>query len=285
MSRTTVIRRAMGAGRWFPGSRRELLAAVEEYIERAEVPPIEGRVVGGIGPHAGYMYSGAIAGHTFRAVRDNIRRGHVPDTVVVLGFSHRGGFAGAAIMDGDAVETPLGQLALDREAAGLLTAEAPCMVLNYGPHAGEHSAENQLPFLQAAAPGSKAVVCLVGDHSAATLDAVVKALVRLNEERRVLVLASTDLLHDPDYERVTASDRKTMQQFGALDYKGILGRWSYSSQVCCGIGPVLCAMRFAEQLGVRQGKVLHYRNSGDDFPESRGSWVVGYGAAVFAQDD
>jgi len=285
MPESNVIRRAMGGGRWFPGTRRELLSAVEEYIENAKVPRIERRIVAGISPHAGYMYSGAVAGYTFRAVRDGVAAGLAPESVVVLGFSHRGGFEGAAIMDGDAIETPLGKLALDREAADLLCRESSCTVLNYGPHADEHSAENQLPFLQVAAPSARAVVCIIGDHSAATLDSIAGALARLNEKRRILVVASTDLLHDPDYERVTATDRKTIEQFAAFDYAGILNRWNYACQVCCGIGPVVCAMRFAECLGVTRGRVLHYRNSGDDFPESRGSWVVGYGSAVFVEGD
>jgi len=285
MPNAPVIRKAMGGGRWFPGIREELLRAVNEYIEDAQVPPINGRIVGGMAPHAGYMYSGVVAGYTFSAIRANIQAGHVLDTVVVLGFSHCGGFDGAAIMDGDAIETPLGQLSLDREAAGILAGEAPCRALNYGPHAGEHSAENLLPFLQVAVPDARAVVCLIGDHAAGTLDDIVKALVRLNENRSVLVLASTDLLHDPDYERVTQTDHKTMDQVAALDYRGILSRWSYSAQVCCGIGPVMCTMRFADRLGVTAGNVLHYRNSGDDFPESRGSWVVGYGSAVFVKGD
>lgn len=283
MTKGPVIRKAFGGGKWFPGTRDALLSAVSEYIERAEVPPLDGRIAAGMAPHAGYMYSGVVAGYTFRAIHDNVKRGHAPDTVAVLGFSHRGGFEGAAIMDGDAIETPLGSLALDRDAATFLTQQASCLSLNYGPHAGEHSAENQLPFLQVAAPGIPAVVCLVGDHADATLDGIVNALVRLNERRRVLVLASTDLLHDPEYERVTYTDRQTMSQVEAVDHEAIMKRWSYAEQVCCGIGPVVCAMRFAKRLGVTAGTVLHYRNSGDDFPESRGSWVVGYGSAVFVE--
>jgi AmmeMemoRadiSam system protein B len=62
----------------------------------------------------------------------------------------------------------------------------------------------------------------------------------------------------------------------------LLKSWSYGHQVCCGIGPVVSALRFAQSQGCTQGVLLHYRNSGDDFPESRGNWVVGYGAVVFS---
>ena len=207
----------------------------------------------------------------------------VVDAANLIPAAERSWLAVYLWFQGDAIETPLGSLALDRDAATFLTQQASCLSLNYGPHAGEHSAENQLPFLQVAAPGIPAVVCLVGDHADATLDGIVNALVRLNERRRVLVLASTDLLHDPEYERVTYTDRQTMSQVEAVDHEAIMKRWSYAEQVCCGIGPVVCAMRFAKRLGVTAGTVLHYRNSGDDFPESRGSWVVGYGSAVFVE--
>ena len=114
---------------------------------------------------------------------------------------------------------------------------------------------------------------------------LVDGLVALAKERAIVVVASTDLLHDPDYAKVGETDRVTMRQIAALDAKGLSKRWSYDMQVCCGIGPVLTMLQFAERLGCRAGTVLRYRNSGDDNPESRGNWVVGYGATVFAVGD
>jgi AmmeMemoRadiSam system protein B len=99
------------------------------------------------------------------------------------------------------------------------------------------------------------------------------------------VVASTDLLHDADWERVAKTDRVTLQQIAALQTERLNAAWSAGQQVCCGIGPVLTAMAFAQGMGVRQGEVLKYRNSGDDFPDSRGNWVVGYGAVAFVGPD
>ncbi len=279
-----ITHKAHGSGRWFPGDRRELKKMVEFYIENAQFEPVEGRIVAAIAPHAGYLYSGKVAGFTFRAIKDNAQKGGAPETVVVLGFSHRGGFPGVALMDGDAIETPLGTAVLDKDAGEALASLSPQIFFNYGPHREEHSAENEIPFVQAALPDAKIVVALMGDHDPQTLDALVKALDVLSGKKRLLVVASTDMLHDPSYDLVSQTDEKTLEKLSAMDSEGLRKEWGYDKQIFCGIGPVVTAMKFAQAQGVKKGSVLYYRNSGDDFPESRGRWVVGYGSAVFAVD-
>ena len=279
-----VTRQAHGSGRWFPGNRQELKEVIDSYMENAQPEPVEGRIVAAIAPHAGYLYSGKVAGFTFKAIKDNAQKVGPPETVVVLGLSHSRGFPGVALMDGDAIETPLGIAALDKEAAGILADESPQIFFDYGPHREEHSAENEIPFVQAALPNSKLVVALMGDHDPHTLDALVGALNVLSRKKRILVVASTDMLHDPNYDLVSRTDAKTLEKLSAMDYDGLQKEWGYDKQIFCGIGPVVAAMKFAKEQGVKKGSVLYYRNSGDDFPESRGRWVVGYGSAVFAVD-
>ncbi len=277
-----VTHKAHGSGRWFPGDRQELSKMVEFYIESAAPESVEGRIVAAIAPHAGFIYSGKTAGFSFRAIKDNAKIQGPPETVVVLGFSHRGGFPGVALMDGDGIETPLGKAALDQEAGEILAAQSPKIFFNYGPHREEHSAENEIPFVQAALPDSKLVVALMGDHDSQTLDALVKALGVLSRKKRLLVVASTDMLHDPSYDLVSQTDARTLEKLSAMDSDGLQKEWGYDKQIFCGIGPVVAAMKFAREQGAKKGLVLYYRNSGDDFPESRGRWVVGYGSAVFA---
>lgn len=276
-----VVRKAFGAGRWFPENATVLKKMVNGYIEDALVEKTDGRIVAAIAPHAGYIYSGRVAGYTFRAIKENILVGYRPETVVVLGFSHRGAFPGVAIMDGDRIETPLGQMTLDNEAGRILSARSRRIFFSYKPHRGEHSAENLIPFLQLALPDAKVVIVLMGNHDPKTLKDLVSALNVLAKEKRILVLASSDMLHDPDYHRVTRTDKKTLERVNALDYASINRDWKPSKQLFCGIGPVLAVMQFAELQGCRKGTVLHYRNSGDDHPESRGRWVVGYSSVVF----
>lgn len=282
MSERRMVRTALGAGRWFPANRQELADMVGGFIEHAEAPPVAGRIVGAISPHAGYVYSGAIAGWVFRAIRDNAATHGAPETVVVLGFGHRSGFRGVALMDGTSFTTPLGPTPLDAEAAALLSGADPRIMPDYRPHVGEHSAENQVPFVQTALPGSALVLALVGSHEPALLDALASALDRLARRKKVLVVASSDMLHDPDYERVRQTDVATLKRVADMDVAGLLREWDYARQVFCGIGPVVATMQYARGLGCREGTVLGYRNSGDDYPESRGQWVVGYGAVAFA---
>lgn len=280
-AKANVVREAHGAGRWFPARPDELRDMVSGCIAGADDAPWPtGRVAAVLSPHAGYVYSGKVAGYSFRALKASAAKHGAPDTVVVLGLSHRGGFPGVALMDGDALRTPLETTPLDGEAADILVRSSRIRRF-YEPHAGEHSAENQVPFVQVALPAAKLVVGLVGDLDAATTDALAGALDELAREKQIVVVASTDLLHDPDYKRVTRVDQCTLETIVSLDGDALAKQWTPSSQVCCGVAPVLTAMRFAESQGCDEGVVLHYRNSGDDHPESRGQWVVGYGAVAF----
>ncbi len=277
-----VVRTAHGGGRWFPGSAKQLETMVGGFIDNAGVPAVTGRIVAAIAPHAGYIYSGKVAGHTFRAIKENAKSNSKPDVVVVLGFCHRAAFKGVALMDGAMLKTPMGDVVLDQESAGIMIKGRSRIAFNYAPHEGEHSAENEVPFVQSALPGVKIVVGLMGDHDAQTLAELVSALNELAGSKKVLAVASTDMLHHPDYDLVTKTDLATLKKIGAMDSATLIKEWNYTNQFVCGIAPVLAVMRFAEAQGCKKGTVLLYRNSGDEFPESRGDYVVGYGAVVFA---
>lgn len=277
----TQIQTAYGAGRWFPGNPDILRKTVREYIDAAETPKVPGQLVAALAPHAGYQYSGPVAGYTFKAIQAAAADGNKPDTVLILGFSHRHSFPGIALLPGSAIETPLGQARFDRELISVLNDASERIFTDAQPHRGEHSAENMIPFIQTALPDVPVVMAIMGDHDPRSIDALLTALKQAEKTHRVMVLASTDLLHDPDYEKVTGTDKNTLELISHLQTKELLQEWKPSHQVCCGIAPVLCAMLWAQHNQCKEGVVLHYRNSGDDFPESRGEWVVGYGAVVF----
>ena len=284
MTAERVVRRTWGDGRWFDGDARALRAEVEGYLADAKVPSPPAPFIAGVSPHAGFVYSGKVAGYTFRALQEAAKAGHGPDTVVVLGFCHRGGTDAVALMDGDAIRTPLGEIPLDGEARQYLADTCKGAEVNYAPHRGEHSAENQLPFVQVAVPKAKLVVALIGSHDMAVVEDLVQALRGLAKQKRIAVIASTDLLHDPDYERVKQMDGLTVERLKQMDAPAIVDTWSFREQTMCGVCPVLTAVLFAREQGCKEGAVLHYRNSGDDHPESRGQWVVGYAAVVYYTD-
>ena len=277
-----IVRPLLGAGKWFPGGRAELAGVTERFIADACIQPLAGPIVALVAPHAGYLYSGPVAGYAYRALRENAAEHRAPETAIVLGFSHRGSFRGVALMDGDAIVSPLGETPLDAEAAAILTAADPRIAPDYRPHVGEHSAENQVPFLQTVLPGTALVMLLIGQHDADLIEALAAALVKLAAKKKILVIASSDMLHDPDYERVRKTDQATLRKVAAMDALGVMRDWDYSQQVFCGIAPVVTAMKYARAQGCQKASVLRYRNSGDDHPESRGQWVVGYSAVAFS---
>lgn len=277
-----IVRKAMGSGRWFPSGPAKLKAMINDFVDQAEVGPVTGRVVAAISPHAGYEYSGRVAGYVFRVLRDQAKQGDGPETVVILGLNHQSGFPGVALMDGDAIVTPLGETALDQAAAALMTKNSARIRMDYRPHYGEHSAENQVPFVQAVLPDARLVIGMIGDHDPQTIKDLTVALDRLAQKKKITVVASSDMLHDPDYKRVTQTDQQSLKTLIAMQSRKILEDWSYRHQTFCGVAAVVVAMDFAKTQGCTEGLVLYYRNSGDYFPESRGQWVVGYGAVVFA---
>lgn len=277
----TSTRIVNGAGHWFPGRKDDLASMVGGFMDKASVPPVNGRIVAALSPHAGYVYSGPVAGYTFRALRDNALSNTPPDTVVIVGFTHRQRFDGVALLDGRHVSTPLGTTPIDMDSSEILRNSSQRIFFNQSPHTNEWSAENEIPFVQAALPKSKLVVGLIGDHDARTIRELADALNSLADKTNIVVISSTDMLHDADYQLVTDTDKATLKKVAAVDVAGVSKDWNPGKQTFCGIGPVLTAMRFATLRGCKSGTVLHYRNTGDDYPESRGQWVVGYGAVVF----
>lgn len=278
---TSCVRQTNGDGRWFPADPAELRSMVAGFLAKATPPAITNRIVFAIAPHAGFLYSGRVAGATFRALKENAAIQGKPETVVLIGFTHSRGFQGVALLDGDAIRSPLGETPLDADSAAILMKDRPRLFFDASAHDGEHSAENLLPFAQAALPGTRLVYMLIGDHDTNTINQLTAALEELAKKKRILVIASTDMLHHSDYDLVTSTDHDTLKKLVALDETALAKAWSYDNQIFCGIMGVLTGVRFAKSQGCTQGTMLLYRNSGDDHPSSRGQWVVGYGAVAF----
>jgi len=280
-TKNQITRPALGAGKWFPGLQAPLKDILTEQLENAFIPEVKKPILAVIAPHAGYVYSGPTAAYTYRTIQENSVIHGAPDTVVVLGFSHRDPIQGIALMDGDGFSTPLGTTPLDKDSAGLLLKADSRIKFDYRPHMGEHSLENQVPFIQTVLPSAALIMAMIGPRDMELLGTLAAALKKLADKKKILVVASSDMLHDPSYERVRKTDQATLRKVIGMDIQGIMHDWDYSHQIFCGIGPVITAMSYAQQQGCKKAILLRYRNSGDDFPESRGEWVVGYGAVAF----
>ena len=181
------VRRASGAGLWYPADADRLREAVDGHLS-ANASVVPGKPVAVIAPHAGYDYSGPVAGTVYATLR-----GHTYKRVLILGLSHRAPLRGASVLRVDAYETPLGRIPVDAEARDALL-ESPVVTVLPTAHENEHSVENQLPMLQRALENFEMVEVLVGemtDQQRATLAGVVRDLV----DEQTLLVVSTDFTH------------------------------------------------------------------------------------------
>jgi MEMO1 family protein len=222
-----------------------------------------------IAPHAGYVYSGAVAGAAYRLLAK--ARGRI-SRVVLLGPSHRVAFAGMASTSASAYETPLGLVPIDREwldrARGL-----PLFGILDEAHEGEHCLETQLPFLQVVLGDFKLVPIICGRVGA---EAAADLLEALWGGPDTLIVVSSDLSHYLDYQACRTLDNKTRAAIERLDPVAL------SSEQACGAAPVNGLLTAARRRGLRV-TTLDLRNSGDTAgPRHR---VVGYGAWAFWEEN
>ena len=263
--RALSVRPPAVAGRFYPGDPQKLRSEVGALMA-ASAGYTGSRPAALIAPHAGYVYSGKVAATAFAALREiaeSITR------VVVIGSAHYVPFRGVAVPTVETFETPLGRIALDREAIAGLT-DLPFVAQADAPHALEHALEVELPFLQMLLKDFALVPLLVGD---ATPQQVAEVVARLWDGPRTLIVISSDLSHYHDYETAQHLDAAT----AALIERGA---WSeLGSGNACGFLPLAGFLIEAAQRGLNAQR-LGLCNSGDTAGD-RAS-VVGYGAWAFA---
>lgn len=262
----TTIRPAAVAGQFYPGTASALRSAIEGYLAQATVPdgPAPKAI---IAPHAGYVYSGAVAAAAYarvRAAAGIIRR------VVLLGPCHRVAVRGLALSSAAAFATPLGNVPVDGEARRRLLAMPQVHVFDET-HRDEHGLEVHLPFLQVILDDFTLVPLVVGDASAEAVAAVLEAVWGGPE---TLIVVSSDLSHYLPYGEAQRLDDATCRAIEALDAGGI-GR-----DQACGRVPVCGLLHLAKRRGLEVVGV-DLRNSGDTAgPRDR---VVGYGSWLFLE--
>ncbi|MGH8727140.1 MAG: AmmeMemoRadiSam system protein B [Burkholderiales bacterium] len=252
------------AGAFYPRQASELNRQLRELLSIA-VPAQAVTVKALIAPHAGYIYSGAIAASAYAAIaelRERIKR------VVLVGPAHRVPFKGLALPAVDALATPLGVVPVD-PAATLALAGMPQVSENLAAHELEHSLEVQLPFLQTLLDDFSVVPLLAGDAQASEVAQVLDALWGGPE---TLIVVSSDLSHYLTYDKACAVDRATAQAI--LDLSPPI-----SLEQACGGTPINGLLLAARLHGLKP-RLLDLRNSGDTAGDHRR--VVGYAAFAFS---
>jgi len=262
----SIVRQPAVAGSFYPADPAELEASVNGYLEE-----VAGQHTGAppkalIVPHAGYIYSGPVAASAYAALRD-LRS--MVERVILLGPSHRYPLAGLAATEADAFLTPLGAVAVDREALERVL-HLPQVSLVESAHAAEHSLEVQLPFLQQVLGRFSVAPFAVGD---ATPEEVAEVIEALWGGRETLLVVSSDLSHYYDYDTARKLDAATTRAIeeGDLEHLG--------PESACGRVPIRGLLLAAGRHQLRC-QTLDLRNSGDTCgPRSQ---VVGYGAYAFS---
>jgi AmmeMemoRadiSam system protein B len=269
------IRKAAVAGTWYPGTAPALAAAVDGYLAGVggEAAGHLTELVALIAPHAGLMYSGPVAAHAYRQLRDR-----PVGLVVLVGPSHFLGFDGVSMYRAGGFETPLGIADIDEECASAIMAAAPIVHERAAAHAREHSLEMQLPFLKRVAPAARIVPLIVGRQTAETARALGDALGAVLKGRNALLVASTDLSHYHDAATAARLDGVVIDHVSRFDADGLQRALDAGPEHACGGGPTVAVMRAARHLGARDAVILRYADSGDVSGDK--SAVVGYLAAA-----
>ena len=261
-----AVRPPAVAGQFYPDDPAELRTMVEGFLAAAKAAT--GRIPKAvIAPHAGYIYSGPIAGSAYACLargRGSIKR------VVLLGPSHFVAFSGLAACSAEWFQSPLGSIPVDEAALARVRALPQVTNLDVA-HQNEHSLEVHLPFLQIALGEFKLVPLVVGNAPENEVNSVLNILWGGEE---TCIVVSSDLSHYHDYRGVQQIDRDTARAVESLDWQEIN---DYRACGCCAICGLL---RAAKEHGLRCHTV-DLRNSGDT--SGRRDRVVGYGAFIFAE--
>ncbi len=262
------VRPAALAGQFYPSNARVLRMQITEMLAAALPPEHLTAPKAIIVPHAGYIYSGAVAANAYRslsAVREQIRR------VVVLGPAHRAPVRGFVLPAAQAFSTPLGEVPLSR-LDWLMLQTRNDVYVDDQPHALEHCIEVQLPFLQTLLGSFSLVPILVGEASD---EAVAELLEALWGGPETLIVISSDLSHYLPYRQAQWIDRSTVDQVLEL-------RPGISHQQACGATPVN-GLLLAARRRLLKPQLLDLRNSGDTAGDR--SRVVGYASLVFSEPE
>jgi AmmeMemoRadiSam system protein B len=269
-----MLRMAAVSGRFYPSDPTELTALIRGYTKTEKtVMPL--RVKACLVPHAGYVYSGLVAGAVYARIA-------MPKKIVILGVRHYPRGENAAILSSGAWRTPLGDAAIDEPLAAALRAACSLLREDSVAHGSEHSLEVQIPFLQVLQAEFTFVPIVLGTVRFEDLVAVGEAIGRVIAASReeILLLTTSDLNHYENDATTRVKDRKAIDQILALDARGLYEACRNEAISMCGLGPTVAMLTVLQSLGSTRAELVRYATSGDvsgDFGA-----VVGYAGMLFA---
>ena len=268
---TIAVRSPAVAGRFYPERPDRLLSEIHQYTSP---PRPRASAIGCVVPHAGYMYSGHVAGAVFAQLE-------IPEHCIVLCPNHTGRGVPLSIMTETAWQTPLGEVAPATDLAAQLLQTFPQLQEDSAAHRGEHAIEVQLPFLQAQQKNLHIVPIAVGTgelRSLRLLGEAIASVIGDHDDRNVLIVASSDMNHYESDEITRVKDKKAIDQVLALDARGLWELVMREDISMCGFGPTVAMLTAAKILGGTKATLVRYATSGDISGDRDA--VVGYAGIV-----
>ena len=269
-----MLRQPAVSGRFYPSNPAELTALIRKYCkpEKGEAPT---RVKACLVPHAGYVYSGHVAGAVYARIA-------FPKKVLILGVRHYPQGEPAAILSSGAWRTPLGDAKIDAAVAEKLKEACELLREDSVAHSAEHSLEVQVPFLQVLRPEFTFVPVALGTVRFEDLvtvgEAIGKVLADASED--ALLLTTSDLNHYEDDATTRGKDRKAIDRLLALDARGLYDTCREEEISMCGLGPAVAMITALKKLGETKPELVRYATSGDVSGDYDA--VVGYAGMIFS---
>ena len=278
-----IVRKPAVAGQFYPSDRAELSALIDQCYRHPlgpgmgpPAPETSSGAVAVVSPHAGYVYSGPVAAHSYLHV-SSMRS---PDLIVIVAPNHYGLGSGVATFKEGDWETPLGRMHVDAGAAGAFVDLAEVAAFDPDAHRLEHSLEVQLPFLQRIYGDSVPflpVSLIFQDID--TAKGVARALAKILRGKKAVLVASSDLTHYEPAEQARKKDTALMSEVLKMDLEGFYSTLDRLGVTACGFGAIATVMEAARSLGLGRAELLKYASSGDTTGDNL--QVVGYGALRF----
>ena len=266
----STVRRPAVAGRFYPGDPSVLLTDVRSYLSPTEKTVT---AIGCVVPHAGYIYSGHVAGAVFARL-------NIPRRCIVLCPNHTGMGQPLAIMSAGAWETPLGIVPIDSSLADALKKRFSLLTGDADAHRAEHAIEVELPFLQAKSPNFTFVPIALGTGKFDVLENLGQAIADVvkAETEPVLVIASSDMNHYENDKITRVKDHKAIDRILALDARGLFDVVMNEDISMCGFGPTVAMLTAGKRLGATSAELVKYATSGDISGDRE--MVVGYAGVI-----
>ncbi|MGH9741010.1 MAG: AmmeMemoRadiSam system protein B [Candidatus Acidiferrum sp.] len=269
-----MLRLPAVSGRFYPSNPTELSALVTQYA-CAEKNAEPARAKACLVPHAGYLYSGQVAGAVYARIA-------LPKKILILGVRHYPRGENAAIVSSGGWRTPLGDALIDEGLAEALQAACPLLREDIVAHSGEHSLEVQIPFLQVLRPGFTFVPVALGAVRFEELVEIGKAIGRVlaDSSEEILLLTTSDLNHYENDATTRVKDGKAIERILALDAGGLYDTCRNEAISMCGLGPTVAMLTALQSLGESRSELVRYATSGEisgDF-----SAIVGYAGMIFS---